>query len=54
MTDFYIHYPDGSAKFIKSTTTDHQVISHISDEEWQLQVEKNTKRYKAKAEEILS
>ncbi len=54
MTDFYIQYPDGNTKLVKSTTEDHKVISHISDEEWQKQVEKNTKRFKQTAERILS
>jgi hypothetical protein len=54
MTDFYIQYPDGNTKLVKSVTEEHKVISYISDEEWQKQVEKNTKRFKQTAERILS
>lgn len=54
MADFYIQYPDKSTKLVGSTTNDHKAILHVSSEEWQQQVQKNTKRYKSKAEEILS
>lgn len=51
MPDFYIQYPDGNTKLVKSVTEEHKVISYISDEQWKQQVAKHIKRVKQALEE---